>query len=47
MVHSLVDLFVYVFNACLGFSDILYVMFACCLVATLVTVFIYLLRGKY
>lgn len=47
MISNLVDLFIYLFNSCLAFDYIMYLLFACCLVASLATIFVYILRGKY
>lgn len=47
MINSFVDLFKLLFNSCIQFDYIFYVLSASCLIAVVSTAFKYLLKGKY
>lgn len=47
MLDNIVALFMSLFNACIQFDFIIYILSACALVAVITSAFKYLLKGKY
>lgn len=47
MIQNIVDLFISLFNGVLNFSDIVLLLTAIATLAVVVTIFRYILKGKY